>query len=132
MPQPLGPRRSRAVDQIEKTNTVDAMTDAVEDKEDGYLPVSRLAIAAAFVGLASAVAVANPLFLVVPIIGCGGVRTLEDVVQFLRAGASAVAVGTGTFVDPFAAETLRTGLAAWCAQHGVAAARDLVGTVRRR
>jgi dihydroorotate dehydrogenase (NAD+) catalytic subunit len=68
----------------------------------------------------------------VPIIGCGGVRTVEDVVQFLRAGASAVAVGTGTFVDPFAAETLRTGLAAWCAQHGVAAARDLVGTVRRR
>ena len=67
-----------------------------------------------------------------PIIGCGGVRSVEDVVQFLRAGASAVAVGTGTFVDPFAAETLRTGLADWCAQHGIAAARDLVGTVRTR
>jgi dihydroorotate dehydrogenase (NAD+) catalytic subunit len=68
----------------------------------------------------------------VPIVGCGGVRTVEDVVQFLRAGASAVAVGTGTFVDPFAAESLRTGLADWCERHGIAAVRDLVGTVRTR
>jgi dihydroorotate dehydrogenase (NAD+) catalytic subunit len=66
----------------------------------------------------------------VPIIGCGGVRTVEDVVQFLRAGASAVAVGTGTFVDPFAAETLRTGLADWLTAHGYTSAEELVGTVR--
>lgn len=65
----------------------------------------------------------------VPIVGCGGVRTVEDVVQFLRAGASAVAVGTGGFVDPFATETLRDGLAAWLAEHGHASVRDLVGTV---
>jgi dihydroorotate dehydrogenase (NAD+) catalytic subunit len=68
----------------------------------------------------------------VPIIGCGGVRTVEDVVQFLRAGASAVAVGTGTFVDPFAAESLRTGLAAWLDAHGHARATDLIGTARSR
>jgi len=65
----------------------------------------------------------------VPIIGCGGVRTVEDVVQFLRAGASAVSVGTGGFVDPFATETLREGLAVWLAAHGYAAVRDIVGTV---
>jgi dihydroorotate dehydrogenase (NAD+) catalytic subunit len=65
----------------------------------------------------------------VPIVGCGGVRSVEDVVQFLRAGASAVAVGTGGFVDPFATETLRDGLAAWLAEHGYASVRDLVGTV---
>ena len=68
----------------------------------------------------------------VPIIGCGGVRTVEDVVQFLRAGATAVAVGTGTFVDPFAAETLRVGLEAWLERHGHARAADLVGTVQPR
>ena len=65
----------------------------------------------------------------VPIVGCGGVRTVEDVVQFLRAGASAVAVGTGGFVDPFATETLRDGLAAWLAEHGHTSVRDLIGTV---
>jgi hypothetical protein len=56
------------------------MTDEIQDSESGYLPVSRLAIAAAVVGLASAAAVANPLFLVVPIIGCGlAVAGLADV-----------------------------------------------------
>jgi dihydroorotate dehydrogenase (NAD+) catalytic subunit len=64
----------------------------------------------------------------VPIVGCGGVRSVEDVVQFLRAGATAVAVGTGTFVDPFAAATLRDGLAAWLERHGHASAAALVGT----
>jgi dihydroorotate dehydrogenase (NAD+) catalytic subunit len=66
----------------------------------------------------------------VPIVGCGGVRSVEDVVQFLRAGANAVAVGTGGFVDPFATETLRTGLAAWLAEHGHPSVRSIVGQVR--
>jgi dihydroorotate dehydrogenase (NAD+) catalytic subunit len=65
----------------------------------------------------------------VPIIGCGGVRTVEDVIQLMRAGASAVAVGTGNFVDPFMAATLRDGLGSWLGEHGHAAARDLVGAV---
>jgi hypothetical protein len=56
------------------------MTDEREESENGYLPVSRLAVAAAVVGLASASAVANPLFLVVPIIGCGlALAALADV-----------------------------------------------------
>jgi dihydroorotate dehydrogenase (NAD+) catalytic subunit len=65
----------------------------------------------------------------VPIVGCGGVRSVEDVVQFLRAGASAVAVGTGGFVDPFVTESLRDDLASWLHQHGHPSVRSLVGTV---
>jgi len=68
----------------------------------------------------------------VPIVGCGGVRTVEDVVQFLRAGARAVAVGTGGFVDPFATETLRDGLAAWLAEYGHASVQDIIGAVTLR
>jgi len=68
----------------------------------------------------------------VPIVGCGGVRTVEDVVQFLRAGARAVAVGTGGFVDPFATEALRDGLAAWLAEHGHASVQDILGAVTLR
>lgn len=37
----------------------------------------------------------------IPIIGMGGISTAEDVVEFFYAGASAVAVGTANFVDPF-------------------------------
>ncbi|MFO7778229.1 MAG: dihydroorotate dehydrogenase [Nitriliruptoraceae bacterium] len=63
----------------------------------------------------------------VPILGCGGVRTVTDVVQFLRAGASAVAIGTTTFVDPFIAPRVVDGLARWCAERGIAAVSDLIG-----
>jgi dihydroorotate dehydrogenase (NAD+) catalytic subunit len=66
----------------------------------------------------------------VPIVGVGGVRTVTDVVQFLRAGASAVAVGTATFVDPTTATGLVEGLAAWLVEHDIEHVSDLIGTVR--
>lgn len=37
----------------------------------------------------------------IPIIGMGGINSCEDVIEFLYAGASAVAVGTANFSDPF-------------------------------
>ena len=42
----------------------------------------------------------------IPIIGMGGIETAEDVVEFFYAGASAVAVGTANFVDPFVCPTI--------------------------
>ena len=63
----------------------------------------------------------------VPIIGSGGARTVTDVIQFLRAGASAVAVGTATFVDPFVGQTLIAELRRWLAQRGLRSARELIG-----
>lgn len=42
----------------------------------------------------------------VPIIGMGGIESAEDVIEFFYAGASAVAVGTANFVDPFACPTI--------------------------
>ena len=68
----------------------------------------------------------------VPILGCGGARTVTDVVQFLRAGASAVAIGTATFVDPFVAPRVVDGLARWCADRGIARVSDLTGATAPR
>ena len=65
----------------------------------------------------------------VPIIGMGGVRTVEDVAELLVAGASAVAVGTATFTNPSVTLDLVEALPEWLAVHGHTAARDLVGTV---
>jgi dihydroorotate dehydrogenase (NAD+) catalytic subunit len=62
-----------------------------------------------------------------PIIGTGGMRSGLDAVEMLLAGASAVGVGTATFFDPRAAEQVVTGLARWCAEHGVTRSADLVG-----
>lgn len=42
----------------------------------------------------------------IPIIGMGGVQTAEDVIEYFYAGASAVAVGTANFVDPFVCPTI--------------------------
>ena len=68
----------------------------------------------------------------VPILGCGGARTVTDVVQFLRAGASAVSIGTATFVDPFVAPRVVDGLARWCADRGIARVSDLIGATTPR
>ena len=65
----------------------------------------------------------------VPILGCGGVRDVGDVVQFLRAGASAVSVGTATFVDPFVGQRLIAELRTWLSARGFGSVRDLIGTV---
>jgi dihydroorotate dehydrogenase (NAD+) catalytic subunit len=51
-------------------------------------------------------------------IGIGGVRSAEDVIEFVLAGATAVAVGTATFANPLAAPEIVDGVAAWLRRHG--------------
>lgn len=62
----------------------------------------------------------------IPVIGIGGICTAEDAVEFMLAGATAIQVGTASFVDPLAAKKVLDGLAAYCAERGVRA-RDLIG-----
>jgi len=64
-----------------------------------------------------------------PIIGMGGIAGVEDVLEFLIAGATAVQVGTANFVDPFVWNRLLAGLDAYGARHGVARVADLVGSL---
>jgi dihydroorotate dehydrogenase (NAD+) catalytic subunit len=63
----------------------------------------------------------------IPIVGMGGIVRPEDVVEFMLAGATAVEVGTASYADPRAVETISTGLQRWCNRHEVAAVRDLTG-----
>jgi dihydroorotate dehydrogenase (NAD+) catalytic subunit len=65
-----------------------------------------------------------------PIIGMGGILTAEDALEFVLAGATAVAVGTANFVEPAAAIGVIDGIGAFLAQEGVASVRELVGQVR--
>ncbi|MBV8979720.1 MAG: dihydroorotate dehydrogenase [Acidimicrobiia bacterium] len=62
-----------------------------------------------------------------PIVGVGGVRSGEDAVELLMAGADAVQVGTATFFDPRAPLRVVQGLERWCRRHGVTHVRDLRG-----
>jgi dihydroorotate dehydrogenase (NAD+) catalytic subunit len=68
----------------------------------------------------------------VPVIGTGGVTTGEDAVEMLLAGASAVGVGTATFLDPRATLRIRDEVVAWCRAHGVTRVADLVGALHER
>jgi dihydroorotate dehydrogenase (NAD+) catalytic subunit len=65
----------------------------------------------------------------VPVIGMGGIMTGADALEFLVAGAAAVEVGTASFVDPDAAVRIADEIERWCGAHGVAAVRDVVGTL---
>jgi dihydroorotate dehydrogenase (NAD+) catalytic subunit len=66
----------------------------------------------------------------VPVIGMGGIMTGADALEFLVAGASAVEVGTASFVDPDAAVRIAGEIEEWCEAHGVSRVRDVVGTVK--
>jgi dihydroorotate dehydrogenase (NAD+) catalytic subunit len=65
----------------------------------------------------------------VPIVGCGGARNATDVVEFVRAGASAVQVGTATFVDPFVHRTVTDDLRRWLAHRGLRSLTEIRGEV---
>jgi dihydroorotate dehydrogenase (NAD+) catalytic subunit len=65
----------------------------------------------------------------IPVIGCGGISTTEDAVEYLLAGATAVQVGTATFVQPAAMTTIIDGLAKFCERREVARISDLIGAV---
>jgi dihydroorotate dehydrogenase (NAD+) catalytic subunit len=66
----------------------------------------------------------------VPILGMGGIQTVSDALEFIIAGATAVAIGTSTFVYPDTAEKVAQGLADYCRKKGIADIRELVGSLR--
>jgi dihydroorotate dehydrogenase (NAD+) catalytic subunit len=65
----------------------------------------------------------------IPIIGCGGIATAEDAVEYMLAGASAVQVGTATFVQPTAMTTIIDRLEAFCLHRDIARVAELTGGV---
>ena len=65
-----------------------------------------------------------------PILGMGGVSGGEDAAQLMLAGASAVAVGTALFADPYAPLKVRDGLRDIAARQGLDKVRSLTGAVR--
>lgn len=63
----------------------------------------------------------------IPIVGIGGVGTSEDAIQFLMAGATAVQVGTASFVNPRASTNIVDGIEAFLVREGIADVHELIG-----
>lgn len=66
----------------------------------------------------------------IPIIGMGGIATAEDAIEFLLAGATAVAVGAMNFVNPYATVEVVEGIEDYMKQTGTEDVTELVGAVR--
>ncbi len=65
----------------------------------------------------------------IPIIGMGGIFEPEDAIEFMVAGATAVAVGTANFVDPSTVERVIEGIEGYLVRKNHTAVADMVGTV---
>ena len=63
----------------------------------------------------------------VPLIGMGGISCAEDAIEFLLAGASAVAVGTANFNDPMVTMKICDGINDYLAQRHLESVQDIIG-----
>lgn len=66
----------------------------------------------------------------VPLLGMGGISNVTDAVEFMLAGATAVAVGTANFVKPQATIDVIDGIAEYCERHGVKDVNELIGALQ--
>lgn len=65
----------------------------------------------------------------IPVIGMGGIASAADALEFLVAGASAVAVGTATFKNPTTMLSVIDGIEEYLSRHGMADVRELIGSL---
>jgi dihydroorotate dehydrogenase (NAD+) catalytic subunit len=65
----------------------------------------------------------------IPVIGMGGITGAREAVEFLIAGATAVAVGTANFTDPTIALRVIDGIENYLAEHGMADVNELIGSL---
>jgi dihydroorotate dehydrogenase (NAD+) catalytic subunit len=66
----------------------------------------------------------------IPIIGMGGIQNAADAIEFMVAGATAVAVGTANFYEPQTASQVIAGIREFMQQHGLKDVREIVGSVQ--
>lgn len=67
----------------------------------------------------------------VPIIGMGGIVNADDAIEFMLAGASAVAVGTAIFADPYAPLKVIDGINAYLDRYGYKSVSEIIGAMRK-
>jgi len=65
----------------------------------------------------------------IPVIGCGGIATAEDALEFLIVGARAVQVGTANFVNPLAITDILSGLDDYLKKHQLSHIGEIIGTL---
>lgn len=67
----------------------------------------------------------------IPVIGMGGIMNTNDALEFLLAGASAVQIGTASFIDPQASIKILKGIEKYLEKKGFSDIRDIIGYINR-
>jgi len=68
----------------------------------------------------------------IPVIGMGGIMNAEDAIEFLMAGATAVQVGTATFIEPDAPVKILEGMEKFMVENRISDFRDIIGCVNNK
>jgi len=68
----------------------------------------------------------------IPVIGIGGIMTTSDALEFLLAGASAVQIGTASFIDPLASIKILEGIEKYLLEKGFTDIREIIGYINRK
>jgi dihydroorotate dehydrogenase (NAD+) catalytic subunit len=65
----------------------------------------------------------------VPVIGIGGITSAIDALEFIVAGATAVQIGTASFLDPHASQTIARDMERYLAENGIHCIREMIGSL---
>lgn len=66
----------------------------------------------------------------IPLIGGGGIRTASDAIEFIIAGATAVTIGTSSFINPDCSIKIIDGINGYCERHNVSSIAELTGSLK--
>jgi dihydroorotate dehydrogenase (NAD+) catalytic subunit len=67
----------------------------------------------------------------IPVIGIGGIMNSSDALEFLLAGASAIQVGTASFIDPQASVKILDGIKEYLIKKGYSDIREIIGYINK-
>lgn len=65
----------------------------------------------------------------IPILGMGGIVNGEDAIEFMLAGANAISIGAGNFIDPYTSLNVISGIENYMKKHNIENINDIVGKV---
>lgn len=65
----------------------------------------------------------------IPVIGLGGISSATDAIEFLMAGATAIEIGTATFLDPAITKKVKDGINSWLDSHGCKSVQEIIGVL---
>ena len=116
-------------DAISLINTVPAMVIDVETRRPVLANVTGGLSGPAIAPIAVKLVWEAARAVKIPVIGIGGISTAEQALEFIIAGASAVAVGTANFADPACSLRIVEGIREYLARHGLGSVRELVGSI---